>query len=384
MSYIEIKNVTCKSKGEYNILEGLNLEIKKGQCILFMGSSGSGKTSITKLINGIIPHFEEKIVFEGDVLIDGESTRNIFQYQISEKVGSIFQNPKSQFFNSDVEGEIAFGLENIGITPEKIKENLKIIINRLSLERLLGKDILYLSSGEKQILAFASIFALNTDIVVLDEPSSNLDMESIDIIKKNIQLFKNEGKTIILAEHRLYYLKDIIDKAYYIEEGVIKDCFEKEEFKLFNTEKENNLKIRTLSTPELKLSHKEFNNSNEFVCENLSFEINNEKLFDNINISLNRGEVLGIIGKNGTGKTSLLKCIAGLNKKGKGTVRLDNKILNNKERLKKTYLVTQDINSQLFTESVIEECKLNLSDEKYELLYRTLKKLNLYKYKDKH
>lgn len=384
MGYVNINDVSCTSKTGYKILKVINLNVEKGECILLMGLSGSGKTSLTKLINGIIPHFEEETDFVGEVLIEGESTRNISQYKISEKVGSIFQNPKSQFFNSDVEGEIVFGLENMGTDPELIKKSLKKTINNLNIDRLLGKNVFSLSSGEKQILAFASIFALNTDIVVLDEPSSNLDMDTIETIKNNIEIFKKEGKTIIVAEHRLYYLKDIIDKAYYIDEGIIKDCFTQEEIKLFNSKKENNLEIRTLSTPKLEVLEKEFNKNDEYLCEDLSYTINGNFIFKDINISLNRGEVLGIVGKNGIGKTSLLKCITGLMKKNTGSVFFDNKLLNNKDRLKNTYLVTQDINSQLFTRSVKEECELNLPEDRLNQVDVVLNRLGLDKYKDKH
>ena len=271
MGYVNINDVSCTSKTGYKILKDINLNVEKGECILLMGLSGSGKTSLTKLINGIIPHFEEETDFVGEVLMEGESTRNISQYKISEKVGSIFQNPKSQFFNSDVEGEIVFGLENMGIEPELIKKSLKKTINNLNIDRLIGENVISLSSGEKQILAFASIFALNTDIVVLDEPSSNLDMDTIETIKNNIEIFKKEGKTIIVAEHRLYYLKDIIDKAYYIDKGIIKDCFTQEEIKSFNSKKEDNLKIRTLSTPKLEVLEKEFNKNDDYLCKDIRY-----------------------------------------------------------------------------------------------------------------
>ncbi|MDN5341560.1 MAG: energy-coupling factor transport system ATP-binding protein [Oceanotoga sp.] len=227
---IELKNIVFGYNKDNIILKNINLNILKNECILLCGKSGSGKTTLTKLINGIIPHLTENFYFNGKVLCNDFDIKNHKMYEISRIIGSVFQNPKSQFFNIDSNSEIVFGLENNGIPQKNIELRLKETINSLKIEKLLNRNIFKMSGGEKQSLAFASVFAMNPEVFVLDEPTANLDEESISVLKNILKKIKSEGKTIIIAEHRLFYLKDIVDRVVLMKDGYISKIFNSKDF----------------------------------------------------------------------------------------------------------------------------------------------------------
>ena len=156
-------------------LNSLDLQIKKGEFVLLCGRSACGKTTATKCINGLIPHFTEG-KYSGSVVVKGKEIAKTPVYEISEDVGSVFQNPKTQFFNLDSDSELVFGMENLGIEPNKINARVQEVAHDLMIENLLGRSVFGLSGGEKQILALASIYAVNPDIYVLDEPTANMEL----------------------------------------------------------------------------------------------------------------------------------------------------------------------------------------------------------------
>lgn len=151
-------------------LKNIDLTIPDGQCVLLCGRSGCGKTTLTRLIYGLIPQF-----FAGDlsgkVLLDGEDIFTLPMYRIAEKVGSIFQNPRTQFFNVDTDSEIAFGMENGAVPQAEMKRRVAETAKALHIEPLLGRNIFAISGGEKQKIAFASVYAMEPEIYLLDEPS---------------------------------------------------------------------------------------------------------------------------------------------------------------------------------------------------------------------
>lgn len=197
-------------------LKSLNLQIERGEFVLLCGRSACGKTTATKCINGLIPHFSEG-KYSGAVFVKGKDVANTPIYKISEDVGSVFQNPKTQFFNLDSNSELVFGMENLGVPPEKINVRMKEVTHDLGIENLLGRSVFDLSGGEKQILALASIYAVNPDIYVLDEPTANIDKEGIDRLHEILAKLKQMGKTIVISEHRLYFLMDLVDNCQYIQ-----------------------------------------------------------------------------------------------------------------------------------------------------------------------
>ena len=165
---IQIQDVSFEYEKEQGTLSHVDLNIQQGECVVLTGESGCGKTTVTKLINGLIPHFVEGGTLSGRAIVNGMEVSKTEMYRLAEQVGSVFQNPKSQFFNIDSDSEITFGLENAGAEPKKIKERYDTTVSALKIQSLLGRNIFSMSGGEKQSLAFASVYAMNPSIFVLD------------------------------------------------------------------------------------------------------------------------------------------------------------------------------------------------------------------------
>ncbi len=155
-------------------LKHISCTIEDGSFVLLCRTSGCGKTTMTRLFNGLIPHYHEG-TYTGSVYLDGKDTRDLSLFDISLKVGSVFQNPRSQFFNVDTTSELAFGPENHGMPEDIVRDRVKRVAAQLKLEPLLDRSIFSLSGGEKQKIACGSAAAIDPDVYVLDEPSSNLD-----------------------------------------------------------------------------------------------------------------------------------------------------------------------------------------------------------------
>lgn len=382
---IQFDNISFSYAGsEYTSINNINLNVKSGECILLCGRSGCGKTTVTRNINKLIPEFFYGSM-TGKVYIDNEDVMDIPMYKIAEKVGSVFQNPRSQFFNVDTDSEIAFSLENLSYPKEKIIQRVIETYNDLNIKKLSGRSIFDLSGGEKQKIAFASAYAMMPQIYVLDEPSSNLDIYAIDELKENISILKKQGRTIIISEHRLYYLKDIADKIIYMENGSIKNIFSHDKMlSLSNKEREKmGLRILNLKDVELrKINNKVFDNCLEI--KNLEVGYKKKKIIGNINFKANGGEIISTIGHNGAGKSTFLKTLCGLIKRINGSIKYNGKEIKEKEQLKLSYMVMQDVNYQLFAESLEKECTLGITNPDNKLVDQTLKDLGLYEYKKMH
>ena len=364
---------------EYAILREINLKINSGECVLFAGESGSGKTTLTKLINGLIPHFYSYGQLDGNVRVQGIPVAETEMYKLAEKIGNVFQNPKSQFFYTDSSAEIAFGLENRGTPPKHIRQRIAKTAKDLGIENLLGRNIFKLSGGEKQIVAFASVYATEPDIYVLDEPSSNLDNESVERLKGLLQYIKAQGKTVILAEHRLNYLRTVADRIVYIRDGRIMQEFTAQQFLSLSESKRISMGLR-----DLKESHISIPKCTAMQGELCIERICSRYTKQEICFGASAGDVIGIIGKNGVGKTTLCKILCGLLKEQSGTVSYKGKKLTRRQRQKLCAMVMQDVNHQLFADSVEDECELAASAAPEETINQLLDKFDLLPYKKVH
>ena len=364
---IEIRELSFKYKGgsDYS-LKDINLKIKKGECILLCGRSGCGKSTLLKLMNGIIPEFYDGDI-SGSVMVNGMNTFNTPIYKLSKDVGSVFQNPKTQFYTTNTTDEIAFGLENYGIEREVINKRIKEVEKELHLENLMNKNIFNLSGGEKQKIAIASIYALNPEIFILDEPSSSLDIKSMKELSLTIKKLKSLGKTIIIAEHRLWYLKDIVDRAIYLEDGKIIREYSMDEIENLSEDERMRTGLRHSDYKAIE-RFDDFETSNKgtlLELKNLIFKRNTKIILSIEDLKFCYGNIIGIVGENGIGKSTLAKIICGLYKENKGKILKDDENLNIKSRLNESLLIMQEVNYQLFTDTVKDEIVLtsNIKDD---------------------
>lgn len=400
---ISIENVSFGYTENKNMLEHVTLDIPAGECILLCGESGCGKTTVTKLVNGLIPHFTKIDHMEGGVTVADRSVTDLEVYELAKLVGSVFQNPKSQFFHLDTDGELEFGLENQGVAPEEIRRAVERTVTQLGIEPLMGRNVFALSGGEKQMLAFASVYAMNPKIYMLDEPTANLDEDAIRKLREQIILLKKQGKTVVIAEHRLFFLADIIDRAVYIRNGEIKQIFRGEEFQALSDEERISMGLRTIHQTELRLKpagNIESTDSERTVGSEAAFGSSDTDsglcvrtlscgykkspaVFENLSFTAYPGEVLGITGHNGVGKSTLIRCLCGLLKEKGGSITLNGRILKPKQRQKACYLVMQEVNHQLFSDTVFGECE-QLGTADPEEIRRVLKHFDLDAYEDVH
>ncbi len=409
---VEIKNVSFHYKGSNEgFLKNVSLTVKKGETILLCGASGSGKTTLIRLMNGLIPHYYPGNL-DGTVYVAGRNISHTPLYELAGIVGTVFQNPRSQFFSVDTDGEIVFGPENIGLDPVEIKRRSDLVTKEMNLEKLLGRSLFELSGGEKQKIACASVSALLPDIILLDEPSSNLDWGAIDELKTAIQNWKKQGRTVIVSEHRLWYLKDVIDRVVYMDNGAIVRDWSGEDFFLLSDERIKELKLRPVRMEEKFIAkYGEVSNPEKsrivpdtdestiklrdfyFIYVRRPYLFRKKKLTraDEDILSLNipeldipKGAVVGVIGKNGTGKSTFLRCVCGLESDCRGEIIYDGNSLKGRKRIGLSYMVMQDVNHQLFTDSVEAEVLLSMKVENKTKCAEILESLGLLEYKDKH
>ncbi|WDV46670.1 ABC transporter ATP-binding protein [Clostridiaceae bacterium M8S5] len=373
------EDIDNKKRGIKNI----NLHIKKGECVVLCGVSGCGKTTLTRLINGLIPNFY-KGELTGDIIVNGEKLKDKPISKTSKLVGSVFQEPATQFFNVDTTSELAFGCENQGMDVTDILKRIEDAKEVFKLHNLINRSIFNLSGGEKQRIACGSVYATYPEIVVLDEPSSSLDADSIKRLSEVIEKFKEMGKTIIISEHRIHYLKHIADKFVYMRKGEVRQVYLAKEFLKLKPEFLSELGLRTLDIKSLKGDC--FNNikkTESIKITNLAFSRKKNKILDIKDLKLYKNEIVALVGHNGAGKTTFAHCLCGL-LKHKGSIYQGSIKLNNKQRVSQSFMVMQNVNSQLFTESVKEEITLKLDNVSIEAVEETLNKLGLSKEIESH
>ncbi len=360
---LKIENLTFTyTRQDEPALRDINIDISPGRLVLLTGPSGSGKSTLLHCINGLAQmHYGGKL--EGDIWIAGRETAGKTLWQISELTGTVFQNPNTQFFQLTVEDEIAFGLEHSGLDRQAIKKRINKAIEDVEIESIRNRDIFTLSSGEKQKVALASILAMDQPLLLLDEPTANLDIPSIHELKKLLAKLKNQGRTIIVSEHRLWYLRELADQVIVIKDGQLIYDGKPEILNSFQFRSENGLRIWD-QPPEITDSVvNDFKKQTLLEANCLSGGANkNKDILNDVNLSFKTGECVAIMGHNGVGKTMLSRMLTGLQKESNGMISIKGNPCKYRQRIGKIGCVTQQAEQQLFSDTVLGELLLNPKD----------------------
>lgn len=383
---IEFQKVYFSYKDGDSSIKDISFSIKPGECIILCGKSGSGKSTILRAVSGLAPVFYEGTL-QGEIEVDERIPAELESEERTKLFGVVFQDPRSQFFMNTVQDEICFAAENIGIPSNKIKEMLNDISAFIGIEELLSRNIDELSSGQKQKVAIASSLILQPKVLILDEPTSNLDVQGTKILIEIIKKIKEKGISIIISEHRLDSFKEVADRFLYISKGKLDKIWTKNEFENLSDERLASIGLRP------KTVVKNINNNIEddkeplLDIQSLSFHYKKTNSgIDNINLKLYKGEVVSLLGNNGAGKTTLCRVISGLLREKTGTIKYKGKISNCKLRNKFCYFVMQDADYQLYSDSVSEEIALGkkVTEKLKQDLIESLNTFKLMELKDRH
>lgn len=362
---IEFKDVSYRyPDSDRFVISKFNLKVSEREFVLIRGPSGSGKTTLLKCVSGLVPNYTGG-VFKGSVCVNGLDTLKNPVEEIALTVGIVFQDPENQITCTKVENEIAFGLENMRMSKKKIGDKIREIAGEVGVGHLLERKVNELSSGEKQKVVLASILAMGPKVLLLDEPSSQLDPESAE--KLNSVLFKlkqEKNLTIMLVEHNLTELKKV-DRILNLGSSETQPVVE------YHPNKHR----KKAGSVVVKVSH-------------LDYCYQHQKVLNNINLEVNEGEVVSIIGPNGAGKTTLVKHFNGLLKPKTGEVFVNNtntKNLSVEELASTIGFLSQNPNDYLFCDTVTDELNFTLKnlgiignvDE-------TLRDFGLYGYRDRY
>lgn len=371
----------------------INLSINTGELLVLTGPSGCGKTTLLRLINGLVPRFYHGRI-QGQILLDGHSLEHKELYDLAQVVGTVFQNPKSQFYNVDTTSELAFACENQGMPEEDIYQRIDATVADLHLEDLMDRDIFQLSDGEKQKIACASLEVAGLKIMLLDEPSANLDFDATLMLKKLILHWKQQGRTIVVAEHRIAYLWDVVDRLVVMKQGRIARIMtaasgaltsraasaapvaraaQKDELSDADLQAMG-LRTRTLESPlQIKLPSV-IEGDQVISIKNVSFSYPSDTTYTTHHtpsaaashsltipsLAIAQNQITAIVGNNGAGKTTFLNCLCGLEKRCKGSFECEGHALSARARKALCFMVMQNTANQLFTERVLDEVLISL------------------------
>jgi energy-coupling factor transport system ATP-binding protein len=336
-SPLVIQNLTFQYRTRPELaIEAISFELKPGEMLLIAGSSGCGKTTLARCINGLIPRsYGGKR--EGKVLLHGKDVSEMPIAEVSQTVGTLLQDPERQIVASNVYNEIAFGPENLGLPRDEIFVRVENAMKRLNIEYLRERETFNLSGGEKQKVALAGLLAMNPSILLLDEPLASLDPASAHEALEVFRSLADEGKTVVLIEHRV---EDAIfakpDRLMYMEGGRVKYLGPIENLPTEIDHHEVKLPaewvVKRVQQMGEKLEKTEAALSLErgeplVVFENVDFRYSDETpyILQNVNLEIRRGDLIAVLGPNGAGKSTLIKHAIGLLKPTSGRVLVEGK-----------------------------------------------------------
>ena len=374
---IELTHASFQYENSDRGVQDLSLSVKSGECVVLTGLSGCGKTTVTRIINGLAPSYYPG-VFSGSVRIDGKDISRLSTWEIGRLVGSVFQDPKSQFFSSELAGEVAFPCENYGLSTQEIRARTDAAIEALKLSHLKDRAVDILSSGEKQRAAIASVYAMKPKVFVCDEPTANLDAAGTRQLAQTLRQLK---------EHRIDWLMGIADRFLYLRDGRIAAEYAPRDLLLLPETDVLGMGLRSPHEGKSLPVPSVLDESPAVLrTAGLSKRIRKEVIFDDIFLAFPKGKVTAITGQNGAGKTTLAQILCGLAKQTRGHILIDGKKARAAVRRREIYYCGNDTSTQFFTASVAEELLLNtgLTEENKDRARHLLKEFGLYEYRDAH
>lgn len=390
-------------------LDGIDLEIEKGEIVLLAGPTGAGKTTLCSTFNGLIPHFYGGTL-QGDITVLGLAVKNTTAGRLATKVGMLFQDPSSQLISATVEDEVAFGPENLGIPIEDVTQRTNSSLEYVGLSHVRERPPFALSGGQQQAVALASVLAMKPEILVLDEPTSNLDpIGTMNIFSLLRKISREEESTVIIVEHKLQELVDIVDRIIVIDEGKIRlegsprEILAEDAVLLYERGlqppqvsllahklKETGVPIdkipltvsealevfskalqgRKQNLSQSQVDHKKQERGAKPIIElkNVSFQYSSGVLaVRNVSVEFYEEDFVGVIGQNGSGKTTLVKLLNGLLRPTQGAIKvfgLDARSSPIHRLIRHVGYVFQDPDSQLFSRTVYQELSFGLKNLK--------------------
>ena len=348
----------------------VSLEVRPGEVVVLCGRSGCGKSTLLRLANGLAPRFFPGRA-DGRVLLDGEEVGALSSWRVAERVGSLFQNPRTQFFNVDTTGEVAFALESAGWPEEAIRARVGATLRELGLEHLAGRSIFDLSGGQRQKIAYASVWALRPPNLLLDEPTSNLDASSIADIAAFVANAKAAGRAVLVAEHRLAWLSGIADAYVHLDGGRISRVMDAREFAALDPRELDSMGLRTrdlgsvappagTSAPDGGGVGGDGGGGVVLSARGLSVDYGRGPVVAGVDVDLRAGEVVALVGRNGSGKTTLCRALCGLGRRARGEILLDGRRATRRRRTRSCSMVFQNVDYQLFAASAASEVTFGL------------------------
>ncbi len=397
---IRFDNLSFTYNGaEKPALQNVNLTVEDGEFILITGPSGSGKSTLARCFNGLVPHFHGGIL-SGSAEVQGMNILKYSPKDMATRVGMVFQDPENQLVTTDVEREIAFGLENLGFPINLIARRIEEALDTAGIAGLRFRRLHELSGGEKQKVAIASVLALHPEVLVLDEPTSELDPQSAEEVLEILERLNDElGITIILIELRLDRVIHLVDRMLVISEGkIMADGHPREVLSRIEIDGlgigvppvvrlMQRLRSAGLVLDSLPLTVKEARLSLQktlqatktatfidelirmkpvLTADKLWFSYGEKPALKNINLTVNEGEFIAIMGRNASGKTTLIKHLNGLLKPTKGKVTvcgMDTRQKSVSELSRQVGYVFQNPNDHLFADTVEEEIAFSLKNQ---------------------
>lgn len=339
----------------HKALDDISFAVRAGEAVLCTGTSGCGKSTLVRMLNGLIPHY-----FHGDmqgrVRICGAGTEMSHIHEISKYVGTLFQEPEQQFFALSVADEMAFALECQGIAPDEIQAKIRSEARRFRLAHLMAASVFDLSEGEKQKVALASILARSPSVLVLDEPSANLDPAATDELAGILADLKQQGMTLFIVDHRLYWLNKLVDRAFVLKNGRIQETGP---FSMLEKRAVQDCyglrQTRVRPAPDALVSAAQADGRG-FRIENLTFAYKNRPpVFENAAAFLPKGRIIAVTGANGAGKTTLARLLTGLLRPRSGEIHYSGRPASPKDLLKHGSIVLQNTDHQLHMKTAGQE-----------------------------